>query len=99
MLNKERSLICSYLAGSNVFSDFSCQKKLVCELYWESDDLGELGVRGAHGLDFALDGSADVSRYVTLPRPVTNVIEEFKVRTVAVSPGGKTERLSGLPRH
>ena len=80
MQNEERSLICRYLAGSNVFNDFSCQKKLVCELYWESEDLGELGVRGAHGLDLALDGSGEVSKYVTLPRPVTNAIEEFKVR-------------------
>ena len=37
-------------------------------------------MRGAHGLDLALDGSADVARYVTLPRPVTNAIDEFKVR-------------------
>ena len=63
-----------------MLSDFSCQKKLVCELYWESDDLGELSVRGAHGLDLVLAGDADFSRYVTLPRPVTNAIEEFKVR-------------------
>ena len=68
-----------YLAGSDVLSDFSCQKKLVCELYWESDDLGELSSRGAHGLDLLLAG-ADVSRYVTLPQPVNNAIEEFKVR-------------------
>ena len=86
LLHGEHSLICRYLAGSNVFSDFSCQKKLVCELYWESEDLGELGVRGAHGLDLALDSSGEVSKYVTLPRPVTNAIEEFKVRTVPLYP-------------
>ena len=62
-----------------MFSDFSCQKKLVCELYWESDGLGELSSRGAHGLDLVLAG-ASASRYVTLPQPVTNALEEFKVR-------------------
>ena len=67
-----------YLAGSDVFSDFSCQKKLVCEVYWESDDLGELSSRGAHGLDLVLAG-ASASRFVTLPQPVTNALEEFKV--------------------
>ena len=54
----------------------------MCELYRESDDLGELGERGVHGLDLvfaAAAGAGDISSYVTVPAPVVNALDELKV--------------------
>ena len=59
-------------------SDLSCQKRLVCELYREAGDLGELGRRGVHGLDLVF-AAGDISTYVTVPVPVVNALDELKV--------------------
>ena len=67
-----------YSAGKNVINDLECQTKVICEIYRdETNELGELGKRAKHSLDFV-----DAVQYLNLPDEFVNLADEYMVRNL-----------------
>ena len=63
-----------YETSSEVMSDVDCTKKAICEIYQNSQELGQLGERAMHGLDMMESLS-----YMSLPDEFFNILDEFMV--------------------
>merc|ERR1712203_276516 len=61
-----------YETSSEVLSDVDCTKKAICEIYQNSQELGQLGERAMHGLDMMESLS-----YMSLPDEFFNILDEF----------------------
>jgi len=61
-----------YETSSEVLSDVDCTKKAICEIYQNSQELGQLGQRAMHGLDMMESLS-----YMSLPDEFFNILDEF----------------------
>lgn len=68
------SFSCSYETGSSAVTDIECQKKMICEIYQDANELGEVSARGRHSLDFM-----DTAQFFSLPDVLANTIDEFQV--------------------
>ena len=65
-----------YSAGKNLLNDMECQMKVICEIYQDgSNELGEIGKRARHSLDFV-----DAVQYLNLPDEFLNLADEYAVR-------------------
>ena len=73
LLHKNR-----YSAGKTVINDLECQMKVICEIYRdETNELGEIGKRAKHSLDFV-----DTVQYLNLPDEFMNLADEYVVRVI-----------------
>jgi len=66
----------TYSAGTTVINDIDCQMKVICEIYRDTDnkDLGEIGRRAKHSLDFV-----DALQYLNLPDEFLTLADEYMV--------------------
>jgi len=63
----------TYSAGTTVLNDIECQMKVICEIYRDdTNELGEVGRRAKHSLDFV-----DAVQYLNLPDEFLNLADEY----------------------
>ena len=64
----------SYETSNGLFNDMDCQKKAICEVYQNAQQLGAVSQRARHSLD-----NLETLSLLSLPDEFMNIIDEFVV--------------------
>ena len=72
--NYKNIIFFSYETSNGLFNDMDCQKKAICEVYQNAQQLGAVSQRARHSLD-----NLETLSLLSLPDEFMNIIDEFVV--------------------